>query len=265
MGNTVNSAYMTGSAFKSCRQAKKVQKKETTTAGSLSATRQLCVILRSTAPCDKGLGGAAPSAATCAGLLRCRLRRGTRCPALIQHGHKQTMVQRRSFCVDSPSVLLTASVRMLYSWILSLWCWNSFFRFSSSSAENFPELFACWTDEWGLWGETDTRLLFFPTGNCTSTHLVPQFVEPGIVKGLPLLRVVVLQRVAFHWSSVSFPIHPILGEDHCTAKHRCPCNQLSWQSCQGDTAVAWGFTRKSKVTPTYSVFIALTRFEEVLH
>lgn len=42
----------------------------------------------------------------------------------------------------SPSVLLTVSMRMLYSWILSLWCWNSLFRFDSSSLENFPEVLA---------------------------------------------------------------------------------------------------------------------------
>lgn len=42
----------------------------------------------------------------------------------------------------SPSVLLTVSMRMLYSWILSLWCWNSLFRLDSSSSENFPEVLA---------------------------------------------------------------------------------------------------------------------------
>lgn len=45
---------------------------------------------------------------------------------------------------SSPSVLLTVSMRRLYSWILSLWCWNSLFRFNNSSLENFPELLAWW-------------------------------------------------------------------------------------------------------------------------
>lgn len=29
-------------------------------------------------------------------------------------------------------------------------------------------------------------------------NLVPQFVQPGIIKGVPLLGIVVLQRVVFH-------------------------------------------------------------------
>lgn len=45
---------------------------------------------------------------------------------------------------SSPSVLLIVSMRILYSWILSLWCWNSLFRLSNSSLENFPELLAWW-------------------------------------------------------------------------------------------------------------------------
>lgn len=29
-------------------------------------------------------------------------------------------------------------------------------------------------------------------------NLVPQFIQPGIIEGVPLLRIVVLQRVVFH-------------------------------------------------------------------
>lgn len=121
---------------------------------SFCATQQLCVILQSTALSDKGPGGAELEAAKCC-LLRCRLRLGhavrpdsarpeRRSPTRAKDGPEALP------SAASPSVLLTASTRMLYSWILSLWCWNSFFRFDSSSLENFPELFACWTDEGGL-------------------------------------------------------------------------------------------------------------------
>lgn len=42
----------------------------------------------------------------------------------------------------APSVLLTVSSRMLYSRTFSRWCWNSRHSLSSSSLENFPEVFA---------------------------------------------------------------------------------------------------------------------------
>lgn len=44
----------------------------------------------------------------------------------------------------------------------------------------------------------DSRQYSPETGTCTSTHLVPQFIEPGIIIGAPLLHIVVLQRVALH-------------------------------------------------------------------
>lgn len=42
----------------------------------------------------------------------------------------------------APSVLLSVSSRTLYSRTFSLWCWNSRRSLSSSSLENFPEVFA---------------------------------------------------------------------------------------------------------------------------
>lgn len=53
----------------------------------------------------------------------------------------------------SPSVLLTVSIRMLYSWILSLWCWNSLFRLDNSSSENFPEVLAWRRNSHDLWNQ----------------------------------------------------------------------------------------------------------------
>lgn len=51
---------------------------------------------------------------------------------------------------------------------------------------------------------------------CTHSHLVPEFVQSGIIKYVSLFGVVILQVIVLEWSSVSFPIHSVLGQDHCT-------------------------------------------------
>ena len=60
-----------------------------------------------------------------------------------------TAEQRRTGINCSPSVLLTVSMKILYSWTLSLWCWNSLLRLINSSVENFPEFLAwCRSSHW---------------------------------------------------------------------------------------------------------------------
>lgn len=50
--------------------------------------------------------------------------------------------------VEVPSALLSVSSSTLYSWIFSLWCRNSRHSLSSSSLENFPDVFAYEETAW---------------------------------------------------------------------------------------------------------------------
>lgn len=62
----------------------------------------------------------------------------------------------------------------------------------------------------------------------TKPNLVPEFVQSGIIRSVLLLDVVIFQRVALQWPCVPFPIHPILGEDHCRTQPR-DFKQMLWR------------------------------------